>query len=928
MDTDAEDLNQAEPARSATERNNHSRTVFFLLKKRETPSNVLLHIKNSLYKQIYLGNIELKPAHTNIRVKGQLTDAEKPLFDHVNTILQYPSCVEATTYKLSAGTLLGYSYCIVRYVEFMARQDIQVEDFVVDGNHMYECMKEWLELKDTSNDIGMLDATSSLIKFTAALKLLHEMMVLYEHRDCEDESKFDEAMQKWIKVPNIYKMDNYMMQRRMLRRAIPQEAFPNKGRLVQSTYTLDLVKRMMIHRLEQTGKGSRTDIHDGVNARLEFLLGHHYLFRSKEKRAVCLSDVLWEEEDTDRGMMRVLGFQFPESNLPLSSVSKAGSLRHKYVELCFISAFALSLWYRFDFSEQYAPLHGENMPNFLEKENWYPLKVLFTCKGPSPGRVPISYNYNCKLSSDTVASVGFTTVEKTRLGRTVNSQRADAGAVEDVQIKRAGKWSKEAVHNSDGTGYPYEFLHFSAGFKKDEPYYIDRDVDVPESLQAKVFPWLEAEITKVKNRVWPRGTHSINKDDTILPFLEMLKDFRKLSIQDLAVLVEISPNSMFAKHQITKDPLFIRFHDAMRTVMVAGQDILRKKLIESVSETAPIFAHKISMLTRDMDLLRVDHQKSRHGLLTQMHGIDLKLEAFQNRIVNSLVDATTRGNELLMEVVNRKIIALETWLHTMLDRQDSQQQELNDIKSLVNTIKSQLDTVILLLSERDEETSKRKKAKRSLQMAHDTFPQLRARQSPTTSATVSQQPTIPTSVTQQLAPSVLEVRSEARKGSRDAASKSDDTSNSSDAESELSRPDELLVEVTETTVPMYDKIKSLSQRITTVPELIQEWYVGLPGFLSVVEREDRFLNEWRSKGPVVSLYKRRKALIRFMEREKVENPRYRGFSLDRFGALVESYRQSTRTRLSSLCVKCQNDAKRRVVQQELEEFCNASNFIA
>lgn len=39
----------------------------------------------------------------------------------------------------------------------------------------------------------------------------------------------------------------------------------------------------------------------------------------------------------------------------------------------------------------------------------------------------------------------------------------------------------------------------------------------------------------------------------------MLRSFRKIILQDLAVLVDKCPNSIFSQHPITKDPIFVKF---------------------------------------------------------------------------------------------------------------------------------------------------------------------------------------------------------------------------------------------------------------------------------------------------------------------------------------------------------------------------------
>lgn len=116
--------------------------------------------------------------------------------------------------------------------------------------------------------------------------------------------------------------------------------------------------------------------------------------------------------------------------------------------------------------------------------------------------------------------------------------------------------------------YDYNFIHASAGFMPDEPYYIPRNISVPAESPQKGFTWLEDVCMWIRDIINQENIGD-NIEDTerehgIFMFLKMLRQFRSIVLQDLALLADKVPKSIYFQHPITCDPLFLQFKEEMK----------------------------------------------------------------------------------------------------------------------------------------------------------------------------------------------------------------------------------------------------------------------------------------------------------------------------------------------------------------------------
>ncbi|GEQ70162.1 hypothetical protein JCM33374_g3838 [Metschnikowia sp. JCM 33374] len=216
-------------------------------------------LPNLKHKFICLGSIYshkniLNPSH-QIIAKGELNEAEKRLFIHVNRILQSPSNRDLC--RLNNNSLTKYAPKIAEYVLFMASRIEDVNDFEVDGILLGECVTKYVE---NDNHLKRLNK-KQLKDFTDhAGKEYHNRMPaeLYDRR---------------------YTLKQF---------------FDMNVKLIQPDIS------------QLSGSKRKNIIFDHVNSRTEMNLSHASLIRGDNKRNLEWADMMYVDEESGRGTLPVL----------------------------------------------------------------------------------------------------------------------------------------------------------------------------------------------------------------------------------------------------------------------------------------------------------------------------------------------------------------------------------------------------------------------------------------------------------------------------------------------------------------------------------------------------------------------------------------------------------------------------------------------
>ncbi|GEQ67845.1 hypothetical protein JCM33374_g1511 [Metschnikowia sp. JCM 33374] len=457
-------------------------------------------IENLEYPEVFIGNSKTGIiTHYKVAKKGMLNEKQKRLFKYINIVLNSTPCITFRMMNYAKGTESKYKTQIIRYILFIANKpEFDVENFKIDGFLVVECIKHHIDKVPTS--------AHGILVYRYAMTFLHRCIGAYNaSKKIVNVCERAEEIERWNEFPYASQIDDYYKIINKEVHLLMSSTVPDKRRssMFQKKYTIEDIERMVKNMHVKTSTGRISHIYVAINSILEFFLGHHLLFRTQNKVALELSDSVYDEFRTSQGNIPILGFQFTIGKT-LNEYSRpgiSGVCRHKKVLMCLVSAFALSLWYRFDFDDQYGSLTGKHVLNFLDKKHWYKAKVLFsTSKKSKENHLEISSGYSNKLPTTFFESIGFKSAQKGHSGRKTNAENADAFGVKLDQIRRAGRWDLDVLESRYASSFAFEFIHFSAGFKKDEQYYIARDIPVPEELQKMIFPWLEEVREQVENR--------------------------------------------------------------------------------------------------------------------------------------------------------------------------------------------------------------------------------------------------------------------------------------------------------------------------------------------------------------------------------------------------------------------------------------------
>ncbi|KAJ8142497.1 hypothetical protein OY671_004363, partial [Metschnikowia pulcherrima] len=661
--------------------------------------DILRYIDDLEYPKALLGEVTISSEpHPMLKKLGKSSERAKKLFRYINRILQDPRCLNPEV-RREASTLQTYSYHIARYVVYIADETSYDEtNFIVDGILMQKCAAKIYESSDSK--------PRSIQMFKYALNMLHQYIGIVKTAGIADPRKRADTMKKkWQKIPYVEEVEKYHKKMKLEAYQLCLKQYKNKDRsaLFQKSYTVEDIKKMTINMLEKTGTLKQKDIYDGINATLEFLLGHHLLLRCSNKINLELSDAVYSEHETSHGRVFILGFQFitgktmNDSSLP----GLSGVCRHKDVEVCLVSAFAFSLWYRFDFDDLYAPLTGENALDFMDKSRWYDAKVLFSSSSGSSSHKPISDSYANTLITMFFDSIGFKSNKKTHAGRKTNVKHADAHSVAEEQTRRAGRWRLDVLQAHYINSYAFQFIHFSSGHKPEEPYFIARDIKVPEELQKMIFPWLDKVLHLVSTRTDQKGLKEDERDGTAPLFLEMLRDFRSILIQDLALLVDIAPNSIFSTHPITKHPLFLKFKQDMKKAMEESSLFAGSQDIRDAADIlAPVIGKKFETVKWALDLINQDQKRfadRQHEAIEEINEDQKRYADQQLGAIHALTD------KLPYMIANASTVGVSDFLSEEFERSKNRHKEVLQIKA---SLSEQNEAIRASLSEQIREKNK------------------------------------------------------------------------------------------------------------------------------------------------------------------------------------------------------------------------------
>jgi hypothetical protein len=247
--------------------------------------------------------------------------------------------------------------------------------------------------------------------------------------------------------------------------------------------------------------------------------------------------------------------------------------RHKDVLICPVSALAQYLFFRFQFN-------NEAWPVMSRPQQWYDIALI---KGKSPTEA-ITYSQQLEGINNCLRSCGITSNLKTKIGRVLGSNMADASGADESHTRRHGSWkSGGALDNSYlSRGLPMQSVRSLAGFDVGNGfYYLHRaQIEPPDELCRKVFPWIEESEKQLRDGVTESSGPQVVK---------VMKWLRKVLLQDAAVIK--GGESVHCKHRIWshsvfQDSLFEEFASELKSSIEGASDPMQALIARAVPHVA------------------------------------------------------------------------------------------------------------------------------------------------------------------------------------------------------------------------------------------------------------------------------------------------------------------------------------------------------
>jgi hypothetical protein len=227
-------------------------------------------------------------------------------------------------------------------------------------------------------------------------------------------------------------------------------------------------------------------------------------------------------------------------------VEYMGCIRNVDPLLCPLSALA------FYFFNRWGKAGAQPFPSFAQPEDYYNL-FAFPGSVRTPER-PLSYPTQFEWNGKMFRGVGIHSKEKTHSRRKQGARHAELRGVPDSQIRRAGRWSTDALAGVYLSHLPRQFIRAIAGFSQEgKTYFLPRAQVVPdEALSSQIWP--EADVWLQRMEAY----HPDSPDNEVVRldlagsgFLRLLRTLRVILLQDSVIL-----RRKFPDHPLWKESIF------------------------------------------------------------------------------------------------------------------------------------------------------------------------------------------------------------------------------------------------------------------------------------------------------------------------------------------------------------------------------------
>ena len=419
-----------------------------------------------------------------------------------------------------------------------------------------------------------------------------------------------------------------------------------------------------------------------------------------------------------------------------------------------------------------------------------------------------------------------------------------------------------------------------AGFDKDEQYFIPRAAEEPpEELKKKIFPWLEAAKQQVKE-YYDNVDDKKEKDSMTWEFFKMLEYFRVVILQDLGFILQKAPNCIYGKHPIASDPMFKEYFERL-TVAVSPRSyadnlketggellsILSSGVCKQYSKIIDLFDPLYSIMSM-FERLRED---------TRIR--ELKRDE-ETRIRELKRDEETRIRELKRDEGAKKLLEeMQKLRDQLLGRQEIGSSTLVPPSSA--EFPGEQPGEPSTTSEKPLENQKRKRGrpKGSTKRAGDK--------------------------------KVESSHTDASEGGNNDVTADTDVQNQAELNVAAAPPPVKKQKTCAFSEHELRAVPKMSLTVTTVHELMKEWFEGTETLMSIKERDEKYGCNWRREKKHHSFYGKRKPASVFMiQLVDLDNSPFKGYNKGLLGSLLDEFRKEKKLTLRLFCLLLPNKSFR------------------
>ncbi|KAJ2930941.1 hypothetical protein H1R20_g6162, partial [Candolleomyces eurysporus] len=294
------------------------------------------------------------------------------------------------------------------------------------------------------------------------------------------------------------------------------------------------------------------------------------------------------------------------------------AVRHRFPELCAIGAVAMQLFSHFHIANgkrpDFSPDFESPQASDIGFRSWYQWLLFPGSKSHTEEMSPQAHRARVngfKLRYDIFCQ------KVTHTGRVRGAEDGIEFGATVEGVKALGLWSQGgSFRNAYNRTLPIDAmlaLAYFNGERKDN-YFIPRDfLEPPAALLSKIFPFIEEEDTEYKSRLKRYG--SIAKDESLVYFLDVLRLFRRILLQDVAAIAQKQPDLSLLRYSPFNTPAFHAYASTTNSIIEKAEAQARENRQNLPEQLTQTFAAHLSAVHLQQQLQQNQLEELRDAIL-------------------------------------------------------------------------------------------------------------------------------------------------------------------------------------------------------------------------------------------------------------------------------------------------------------------------